>query len=94
MCSQKLYKKLSGEVWGNSGKNPSQAQNLPTHQPIMKNHPVAPLLKRQWDECPRHASIFRRPCAHYSARTLFTGCCRLQFVTLMNINYRGYPKTK
>jgi len=26
---------------------------------------VAPLLKGQRDECPRHVSIFRRPCAYY-----------------------------
>jgi len=26
--------------------------------------PIAPLLKGQRDECPRHASIIRRPCAY------------------------------
>jgi len=28
MCSQKLHKKLFGEVWGNSGKTPSQPQKF------------------------------------------------------------------
>ena len=56
--------------------------------------PVAPLLKGQRDKCPSHSSIFRRPCAYYSTRTLFIRCWRLQFVTVMNINYQRYPKTE
>jgi len=28
------------------------------------------------------------PCAYYSARANFTGCCRLQCVTVININYQ------
>jgi len=45
-------------------------------------------------KCPRHASILRRPCAYYSTRTLFTGCCKLQCVTAVNINYQRSPKTE
>ena len=48
--------------------------------------PVIPRLKRQRGNCPRHAAIFWRPCAYYSTRTLVTCCCRLQLVTVMNIN--------
>ena len=61
---------------------------FPAVKPMMKRHlrPVAPLLKGQRDECLRHASIFRRPCA-------FTRC-RLQFATVMNINYQRYPQTE
>jgi len=49
--------------------------------------PVAPLLKGQRRHCSRHAAIFWRPCAYYSTRTLVTRCCRLQFLTVMNITY-------
>ena len=49
--------------------------------------PVAPLFERTEREMSRHASILRRPCAYYSTRTLFTRCCKLQSVTVMNINY-------
>jgi len=38
----------------------------------------------------RYASILRRPC--YSARTLFTRCCRLQCVTVMNMHHQRYLK--
>jgi len=38
--------------------------------------------RRKWS---RHAFIFRRACAYYYARTLFTRC-RLQCFTAMNIN--------
>jgi len=55
--------------------------------------PVAPLLKGQRRKCSRHASILRRPCAYYSTRTLFTRC-RLQCVTVMNINYQRSPETE
>ena len=34
---------------------------------------------------PASLCTFRRPCAHYSTRILLTRCCRLQFVTVMNI---------
>ena len=56
--------------------------------------PIAPLLKGQRGKRSRHDSILRRPCAHYSTRALFTRCCRLQCVTVMNINYQRYPKTE
>jgi len=36
----------------------------------------------------------RCPCAYYSTCTLFTRCCKLQSVTVMNINYQRYPKTE
>ena len=48
--------------------------------------PVAPLFERTEGEMLRYASIFRRPCAYYSARALFTRY-KLQIVTVMNINY-------
>jgi len=35
-----------------------------------------PLVKGQRGQWPHHASILRRSCAYYSARTLFTPCCR------------------
>jgi len=46
--------------------------------------PLPPFLKGQREKCPRHASILRRPCVYYSTRTLFTRCCKLQSVTVMN----------
>jgi len=39
-------------------------------------------FERTAGEIPRHASILRRLCAYYSTRILFTGCCRLQCVTV------------
>jgi len=33
--------------------------------------PLPPFLKKH-GKCPRHASILRRPCAYYSARTLYS----------------------
>jgi len=36
---------------------------------------------------PRHAAIFWHPCAYYFTRTLVVRCCKLQFVTVININY-------
>ena len=94
MCRKKLHKNLFGEVWRNSGKNPSQPKICLLLYLWSKITPFAPLLKRQRDECTRYVSIFRLPCAHYSAHTLFTRCCWLQFVTVMNINHRRYPKTE
>jgi len=47
---------------------------------------ASPLLEGQRRQCFRHASILRHPCAYYSKRTLFTRCCTLQCVTVMNIN--------
>ena len=93
---QKLPKKFFGQVWGNSGKNPSHSQNLPAPTPVMKRHFRLhwPSFARSEGEMPRHASILRRPCAHYSTRTLFTRCCRLQCVTVMNIYYQRSPKTE
>ena len=55
--------------------------------------PVAPLLKGQRRKCSRHASILQRPCAYYSTRTLFSRC-RLQCLTVMNINYQRSPETE
>ena len=55
--------------------------------------PVAPLFKGLRDET-QHASTFRRPCACCSAHTLFTRCCRLQFVTVMNINCQWHPNAE
>jgi len=75
-CRKKLHKTLFGEVWGNSGENPSQPKNVSAPKPMMKKAPpppVAPLLKGQRDECRRHVSIFRRPCACY-LHALFTRC--------------------
>jgi len=31
---------------------------------------------------------------HIILHALFTRCCKLQFVTVMNINYQRYPKTE
>jgi len=47
---------------------------------------VAPLFKGQRRQCSHHASILRRPCAYYATRTLFVRC-RLQCVTVINVNY-------
>jgi len=75
ICRKKLHKTLFGEVWENSGKNPSQTQKMCLLLHLWwkgtSGH-VAPLLKGQRDECPRHASIFRRPCAYDSTRTLYS----------------------
>jgi len=54
---------------------------------------VAPLLKGLREQCSRHAFVLRCPCAYYSARTLFTRC-RLQCVTVMNINNQWSPETE
>ena len=70
---------------------------MPASTPLMKSHlrPRCPLYERTEGKCPRHASILRRPCAYYSTRTLFTRCCKLQSVTVMNINYyQRYPQTE
>jgi len=92
----KVAQKLFGQVWGISGKI------LRTPKICLLLHlwwkgtsaPVAPVLEGQRRKCPRHASILRRPCVYYSTRTLFTRCCRLQCVTVMNINYQQSPKTQ
>jgi len=55
--------------------------------------PVAPLLKGQRRKCSSHASFRRRPGAYYSTRILFSRC-RLQCVTVMNINYQRSPETE
>jgi len=80
-------KNFSGEFGEIRAKILRSPQNLPAPKPMMERplRPIAPLLKGQRDECPRHASTFRRPCAHYSTRIPFTRCCRLQFVTVINI---------
>jgi len=61
----------------------------------MKRHfrPRCPPFERSEAEMPRHASIFRGPCAYYPTRTLFARCW-LQCVTAMNINYQRSPKTE
>ena len=79
---------MFGEI---RAKNPSQPQKFAYSSTYYEKSP--PLLPF-WNDRGMNASIFRRPCAHYSARTLFTPCCWLQFVTVMNINYRRYPKTE
>jgi len=68
---------------------------LPAPKTMTKKH-LCPrsLLNGQIDKCPSHASIFWRPCANFSTRTLFIRCWRLQFVTVANINYQRYPKTE
>jgi len=87
-CTKKLY----GQVWGNSGKPFAPPKFCLLLHPWWKgtSTPVAHFLKWQRGKCP----ILRRPCANYSTRTLFTLCCRLQCVTVININYQRYPKTR
>jgi len=68
VCRKNLHKTLFGEVWGNSGKNPSQPQKCACSQTYDEKGTsalVAPLLKGQGDECRCHVSIFRRPFAYY-----------------------------
>jgi len=85
-----------GQVWGDSSKI------LLTPKLCLLLHlwwkgtsaPIAPLLKEQRGKCPRHAPILRHPCAYSSTRTLFTRCCRLKCVTVMNINQQRSPKTE
>jgi len=94
-CRQKLHKKLFWQVWGNSGKNPSHPQKLPAATPMMKRHlrPVSP-LGRSEKEMPPSCHHSPASCAYYSTRTLFTRCCRLQCITVMNIHYQRSPKTE
>jgi len=63
---------------------------------VMKKHllPRCPSFEKAEGAVSRHASILRRPCAYYSTCTLLTRCCRLQFVTVMNVNYQRFPKTE
>jgi len=83
ICRQKLHKKLSGQLWGNSGK----ILRIPKMCLLLHlwwkdtSAPVSPLLKGQRGKCPRNASILRRPCVYYFIHTLFTHCCKLQYVT-------------
>jgi len=81
---------------GKFGQKSFVPQNLPAPTSTMKTHlrPHCPPLKGQRDKCPRHASILWHPCAYYSTGTLFTRCCRLQLLTVMNVNYQRYPKTE
>ena len=81
---------------GKFRQNPSHPKNFPAPTPLMKRHlrPRYSFFDRAEGKCPRHASILRRPCAYYPTRTLFTGCCRLQCVTVMNINYQRSLKTE
>jgi len=91
MCRQNLHKKRFGKVWGNSGKKSFTTPKIAYSSTYDEKSP--PLLPF-WNDRGMNASIFRRPCGHYSARALFTPCCWLQFVTVMNINYRRNPKTE
>jgi len=96
ICRQKLHKIFSGkfgEIRAKTFATPKICLLLNLWWKSNSNL-VAPLLKGQRDKCPGHASIFRRPYAYYSTRTLISDCCRLQFVTVMNINYMRYPKTE
>ena len=96
ICMQKFHKKLRASL-GKFGQHPSHPKNLPAPTPMMKRHlrPRCPLLKGQRGKCPRHVSIFRRPCAYYSTHTLLSHCCRLQCVTAMNIHfYQRSPGTE
>ena len=84
-CTKNVLGKF-GEI-----RDPSQPQKFAYSSSYDEKSP--PLLPF-WNDRGMNASIFRRPCAYYSARTLFTPCCWLKFVTVMNINYRRYPKTE
>jgi len=61
---------------------------------IKQLRPGCPPFERAKGQCPRHASSLWCPCAYYSARTNFTRCCRLQCVTVININYQRSLNTE
>ena len=63
---EKLPKKLFGQVWGNSGKNPSHSQKFAcsyTYDEKTPQPPLPPFWKVGGGNAPCHASILRRPCA-------------------------------
>jgi len=90
-----LHKKLFGQVWGNSGKNPSRSQKFACSYTYDEKAPPPPLPPFE-----RADGEMRPPCLHYPVTlcilfyNLFTRCCRLQCVTVMNINYLRSPKTE
>jgi len=96
-CRQKLHKNLFGHVWENSGKYPSPPKKFAC---CYTNDQKAPpiLLPHLWKDSggntPAMPPFSGVPCAYYSTRALFTRCCRLQCVTVMNINHHRYPKTE
>jgi len=59
---REVAQKFIGQVWGNAGKNPLHPEILPALTPMKRQlRRRCPLLKGQTGNCPRHASIIRRP---------------------------------
>ena len=97
LCERKCVgKSCTNTFWASLGRfeqNPSHPKTSSAPAPMMKRNlrTHCPSFERAEGKMP---SILRHPCAYSSTHTLFTRCCRLQCVTVMNISQQRSPKTE